>query len=152
MKKIVRFPRIFLLVVCVVFISDACIKGPRCWGDDKNEGLIKEMVDMNCWPLNEDDGEGIFRNEKEYRAAFDTACVLPEIDFSEFSLLFQQTTGGCYSKHKRNVEVIEGEKRVHFRIQVNNCGACKRMGVYNHWVLVPKVPDDFTVSFEEVDK
>ncbi|PBQ32391.1 hypothetical protein CNR22_11625 [Sphingobacteriaceae bacterium] len=144
MKKLILFPVIYGVIFTITFNS--CSKSPRCWGSDKNKGIIKESVVINCFPAT-DKHEIVINDEAALKAIFDSTCVLPSIDFSSSTLLGLYASGGCEVKFIRQVERKDGGK-IHYSIKVKECGFCKVLGFSYNWVTVPKIENAEDVSFE----
>lgn len=139
----------FLPVVsAVIFILsfNSCSKSPRCWGSDKNKGLIIESVNIPC-TLVKEGKEFVVNDQATYEAMFESSCVLPSIDFSTFTLLGQYAKGGCETKYIREVEKKSNGK-IHYRVKVKECGFCKVLRYSYNWVLIPKVERPEDISFE----
>jgi len=126
-----------------------CVKGPKCWGEDKEEGIIESTIVLPCTAAFD---EVVIRNEAEYKAAFDSACALPTIDFIINSLLGKTTKFGCDAKFIREVKRNDSEKKYEYKVTVKECGTCKRLGIEFNWVLVPALPSGWTVDFSVKNK
>lgn len=142
------------LGVFILILFTTCIKGPRCWGENKNKGIIKSEVTDIPFPSDiigsSIGAKYIISSEIEFKKLFDSIdySKLPTIDFNSFTLLGKYETGGCYTKVIREVTDIPKEKKYLYKIKIRNCGACKRGSVLFNFVLVPKLPSDYTVTFE----
>ena len=79
-------------------------------------------------------------------------CTLPIIDFNNNSLLGLFTTGSCEVKYIREVTRNESEENYHYRVVVKSCGTCKKEGYAYNWVTVPKIPENWNVTFEIENK
>ncbi len=144
------------LFVLTLLVTMSCAKSPRCSGDDSNKGIIESEVLIGCEPAVTEDGY-LITNQREYEALFDTAgqlfpCSLPEIDFSKHSVLGLQTSGQCQTKTIHEVEKVEKDKKYHYCCVMKSCGTCKSLVISFNWVLVPKLPDGWTVTFEKKEK
>jgi len=74
--------------------------------------------------------------------------VLPEINFSQNTLLGKWTSGGgCSIDFVRKVYRDDGNKRIIYLINVVNEGTCSMMGESMNWILIPKVPSGYEVEF-----
>ena len=74
---------------------------------------------------------------------------LPPIDFSKYTLLACKSMGAC-SIGFINRLVLEDKKykKYIYRINIKYEGQCKLLVITWNWVLVPKLPKDYCVSFE----
>lgn len=156
MKRIkLQFKLLLLsLIMCGLFYS--CSKGPKCWGDNKNNGIIESSIQIDCDPAFEQNF--IIENDSTYQQVFTHSlsgqlkCSLPSIDFNTYTLLGQFATGGCKVKYIREVSENDGEKNYHYKVTVKSCGACMKELYSHNWVTVPKLPEGWTVSFEIEEK
>jgi hypothetical protein len=147
-KSIVRL--IFILLAGQ-FLS--CSKNPKCRGDDKNEGIINNSVniDIKCSPK-ADLSEFVILDNSSFIQTFDSTCPLPDIDFAAESLLGLYAEGGCEVKFIREVTRLDSEKKYHYMVTVKDCGYCKKLGYSYNWVTVPKLPSGWAVTFDTKKK
>lgn len=127
------------------------------WGENKNKGIIINSLSNACEPITIQDGF-LTNSADAYQQLFwdtisgQTICDLPPVDFESNTLLGLMASGQCEVKYIREVEEMKGEKRYHYRVTIKSCGLCK-MEVYSYnWVVVPKLPDGWTVSFKTIEK
>lgn len=137
---------------CTFFLSvlvliSACGKSPFCWGDDKDKGIIEEKLSVMCFPHT--GKEFVITNDSKFRQLFypDT-CKQISIDFNKYTLLGLYASGGCTMKIKREVIRDEDKKEYFYKVIARDCGMCKKMTFDYNFVLVPKLPKDWTVRFE----
>jgi len=77
-------------------------------------------------------------------------CVgttLPEIDFNTQTLLGLYADGTCNVGFDRIVLRDDDLKRYTYTVGVNACGTCESLRFSMNWVLVLKLPADYTVEF-----
>lgn len=73
----------------------------------------------------------------------------PEIDFSESTLLgLWADGGGCSINYYRSVGKLVDSKEYLYTVTVQECGFCEMYGFSYNWVLVPKLPADYSVRFQ----
>ena len=146
---------IAIILVTGLFIS--CSKSPRCWGDNKNKGIIENSIRINCEPAIEQH-EFVITNDSTFEQVFTNSitgqlnCTLPPIDFNTSSLLGLLATGQCEIKFIREVKRHESEKKYHYKLEVISCGMCKSEAYSYNWVTVPKIPEGWIVTFEVKNK
>ncbi len=137
---------LFLFVIVFTF---GCSKSPKCWGDDKDKGIIEKSISITreprCLPKFHQDNY-VITNDSAYIETFPTDCDLESIDFNKYSLLGQFASGGCKVKFIR--EVIQNKNYYHYKLTVKNCGTCKSLAFSYNWVLVPKIPKGWNITFE----
>lgn len=138
----------FLLILSMTF---SCHKVNLCGLEqDVTLGDIEELLDLNCFVGGEN--EQIIRSTEELEALFaNRPCegTLPSIDFSQFTLLGQfGGATGCERFYSRRVTINENQRKYNFLVRVSECGGCEPWEMRWHWVLVPILPEDYSVSFE----
>ena len=155
-----KLPVLLILISLGVY---SCSKSPVCNGDDENKDDIEQSFRIHDFPMcveayvNEN-GTMVIRTQEELTAILDSGCVNlpeagysvapPEIDFSQHSLLgFWVTGGGCDVKYIREVTRKDDAKKYVYRIKVKECGSCDMLRYDANLVLVPQVPDDYSVEF-----
>lgn len=145
MKTITFFSSLLLMFLC-----SSCDKTNLCrLEQDATLGSIEEVLNLDCsvgGPNNL-----VIRSEEAFQSLFDnTPCNgdLPAIDFSQYSILGQfGGATGCERFYSRRVKIKENEKEYLFTVKVSECGGCEPFEIRWHWVLVPLVPEEYTVSF-----
>jgi len=147
------FKLISINILLLLLLVNSCSKNPKCSGEDKNLGLIKSSFTIPCFPKT---GQNTFiiDNDSNFTKTFtDTLigyipCDLPIIDFNSNTLLGLYAEGQCEVKFIRNVTLSNDECQYFYKINVNECGSCKKLDCSYNWVIVPKLPDGWTVVFE----
>lgn len=145
MKTIAFFSSLFL--VCLFF---SCKETNLCkLEQDETSGQIEEVLGLDCsigGPNNL-----VIRSEEAFQSLFNTTpCQgdLPTIDFSQHSILGQfGGATGCERFYSRAVQVKENTQEYIFTVTVSECGGCEPFDTRWHWVLVPFIPEGYTVSF-----
>src|SRR5690606_23551216 len=103
-----------LAILSVTLIS--CLKSPKCWGDDRNKGIINNTVEIACFPATHQE-KFIITSDSAYQRTFTDptsglpVCTLPPIDFDVNSLLGIRTHGQCRVKVIREVTKADGENK-----------------------------------------
>ncbi len=156
-NKLNRFTILILVIFIVSGISYSCSKSPKCWGNNKNEGIIQGSVRIDCEPL-QGEQNYIIKDDSAYIQTFtdqitnQLSCTLPSIDFTTKSLLGLFATGGCEVKYIREVTSIDNESKYHYKVTVKSCGTCQKESYSYNWVTVPKIPEGWDVTFEIENK
>ncbi len=138
----------FLLILGMTF---SCDKANLCGLEqDVTLGDIEELLDLNCFVGGEN--QQIIRSTEALEALFtDRPCegTVPSIDFSQYTLLGQfGGATGCERFYSRRVTINENQRKYNFLVRVSECGGCEPWEMRWHWVLVPILPEDYSVSFE----
>ena len=134
----------------------SCSRSPRCWGDDKNKGIIVSDVAIACEP--ETKSANYIINDLATLqqlfpdSSFGSPCNTPAIDFTQHTLLGVYTKGQCSTKTIREVEKIGDEKKYNYRVTMRSCGKCKALVYSYNWVTVPRLPGGWAVTFEAREK
>ena len=137
-------------------VMGGCSKSPLCWGDDKNKGIIISNLTVNplhCIdPFQLPDQEYVINDYESYinlitDTVYCDSSSLPDIDFSQNTLLGQYATGGCEVKFIREVTNNSADNEYFYEITVRDCGACERLRYSMNWVIVPKLPENYNVRF-----
>ena len=112
---------------------------------------------MPCAP-NTSDHQILINDNSTYEATFqdlsagEINCALPTVNFNEESLLGFYGSGQCNVKFKRDVTRDEDKRQYIYQLKVVSCGACKSLEASYNWVTVPKIPADWTVTYEIKEK
>ncbi|MFH1607893.1 MAG: hypothetical protein ABIA78_02055 [archaeon] len=73
----------------------------------------------------------------------------PEIDFSKKTLLGNHASGGgCSIDFKKKVYQDDSNKKIIHSVKVVEKGRCDKLGSSMNWVIIQKVPSDYSVEFE----
>jgi hypothetical protein len=140
------------IVICFLLtLISSCSKNPNCWGDDKLKGDIGisiELDEIDCMPAenNIDADEFVIRNETELLAVVGPGCHIPEIDFSERTLVGKYVSGKCNARFIREVE--KSGNGYTYTIKVSECGLCNAAVISYNWVLIPAVDSSKQVVFD----
>jgi len=72
----------------------------------------------------------------------------PQFDFSKSTLLGQYTpAGGCSADFNKKVLRDDKNKTVNYTVNVNSNGSCLMAISSYNWIMVPSIPNDYTVNF-----
>lgn len=117
---------------------------------DTDKGSIIESLDIACAPTGT--SQQVIKSDSAYQKLLTTCNESgPDIDFTQFSLLVYTTAAsGCTRFYEREVSQEEATKRYVFTVRITECGGCEPWVTQTHWVKVPRLPDGYTVSFEEI--
>ncbi|GAB4304700.1 MAG: hypothetical protein Kow0068_26330 [Marinilabiliales bacterium] len=142
-----------ITILSIILFFSSCEK------EDIFEGIIvKEFDTGRCFPPfgNEPD-EYIITNDSLYQNLLTLGTVvcdnytLPEIDFTTYTLLGKFTVSdGEVKYYKREVVKDESNMRYVYAIYMK-CKNNNKAAISMNWVLVPKLPNNYSVEFT-VDK
>lgn len=146
---------ILYFVLAVAFIS--CNKNNNCPDSEKhtNSGIIfsDASAENRCVSVKEQ-GNYVITNQIDYEEIeliewIDTckSKKLNPIDFTNYTLLGMFARGRCRVNFEREVISDSNNQKYIYTIKVNECGNCETNYEHMNWVLVPKLPDNWTVEF-----
>ncbi|MGB1243336.1 MAG: hypothetical protein ACPG49_12485, partial [Chitinophagales bacterium] len=115
-----------------------------------------ESISFDCFkPITE---HQVINNSDEYSALLDEYrdytqnCLTyfsPKIDFTEKTLLGQRiTVTACNVSSVSEVFADPDQKQYIYQLQVNLEGTCEMLFDKIVWIVVPKLPDNYTVAFK----
>ncbi len=152
---------VFLLGAMLLGLSSCEVDLP-CNGCDLNDpglilpisaGPIAACLDAS-YPIN---SQWVIRDENSYQSVANqlqfspTDCdslELAAIDFSQHSVLSMAAeASGCEQYFCPRVEALPEDKQYRFTIVVKECGGCEPLIIQRFWVVVPRLPDGYTVDF-----
>ncbi len=149
-------PKIFTLFLMILFASlSSCNK-------DKNCELPKQIIGTGeivsnaivyqssiSWEMKDNDQiiQSDSQNVYALQVSFDNGLTYGNIDFSQYTLLGKFAREGCNVTFERNVSKDAAQKKCFYNITVLQCGKCETNWESMNWVLVPKIPEDYTVEF-----
>lgn len=138
-----------------------------CNKEDIITGVIVQEVDLSICLSSvldyETDNEFIFKEDSTYdnflnlhKAEIEQNCEnyqFPEIDFSSYSLIGKLTMAeGKIKYYKREVIINDDNSKYIYTITVYTKSFNKIQAVDYNWVLVPKIPENYTVEFNIIYK
>lgn len=120
-----------------------------------DQTILSKCYWRGAWSFQ--DSELIFKDEENFQTygsqikKKDAKCqeeFLPAIDFSKYSLLSKRTKGGgCSDHYRRRVYNDPSRKVILYEVIVEYVGTCEKLCGNFNWVVVPKIPEDYTVEF-----
>lgn len=165
MKKISIFIKInFFLLVFFAFVvmQTACESESDCQNQDTIEGIIDTVYDLGiCFQYMHDTSYVIddiiqFKQLKNkidsLFLADDNGCDTAELIVPNFEaqtlLAFFSEIKGCDAAYNRAVVKDEIQHKYIYSIEIVSCGNCNYLIPSMNWVLVPKLPEDYTVEYK----
>lgn len=120
----------------------------------KTELEFRKYEMKNCVRMFGEGKQFVIKTEAEFRAAVRSdVCLekLEKINYEKETLLgLSLYTGSCDVPDglKYRVARDDAKKRFVVFISYYEGGICRAYATYNAWLVVPKLPDDYTVKFE----
>lgn len=161
--KMVRFILCWSVSLFVFGSLTSCYQDVLCPSCESDQGIIinfeagpqadcetvRFSQDQNL-VLKEDSAyQSLFLQNNAYQAC--DSLVFESVDFSQHSVLSMAVSGsGCSRNFCVSVLDDPALKQYRFVAKVIECGGCEPLEIVRFWVVVPQVPDDYTVNFETV--
>ena len=79
--------------------------------------------------------------------SFDGGLNFVPVDFNAYSLMAMKTTTVCSATFNRSVVIDDENETANYSIRINECPTCVNTVITENWVLVEKIPDNYTVTF-----
>lgn len=143
-----QFPFYLLLSLFLLFLS--CNKNEEtCESVIENNGIIESSVNFPC-----DEpfyiGNFVIDSDEDLDSVMnlDIACTRPDIDFTQYTMLGKYAWTEDKGSYYRNVEIDSTNLEYDFTITVKTCGECNCLSQNMNWVLVPKLPEGWSVEFK----
>ncbi|MBI2547997.1 protease complex subunit PrcB family protein [Candidatus Woesearchaeota archaeon] len=121
----------------------------------KQQGLEKisfESVIVGCSPKLPNSAKVVVETQEEYEHLieeyFDCPEDFPKVDFNGYALLGQYTQGsGCTQEYDNQVYDDQKHNQRMYITSVRESGSCEPWVRKFHLILVPAIPDNYTVTF-----
>jgi hypothetical protein len=149
MKNLFHFS-IFLLLVFGFLACDKCeIPETTQSGNIIHNVVVREnstaLTNFDTVLVN-DDATNIVYDSID--VSFDGGLNFVPIDFSSYSLMAMKTRTNCSATFDRTVVIDDDNQTANYSIRINECPTCVNTIVTDNWVLVEKIPDTYTVTFD----
>ena len=156
-----KFLSVFTSLIILSFLYLSCEEEKNCFNSNQNLGDIEGNYDLGKCFVVLADSQYVFTNIEDFQelrseidemyleanAACDTA-ILKNPDFEKYSLLGMRTmVQACAVAYVREVKIDIAARKYIYSIKATPCGDCNSVNISMNWVLVPKIPQDFTVDF-----
>lgn len=140
------------IFICLALFS--CSKRKKCNEKDSYSGIVINHLEIWNDPLYGYVGNDNFMisTDSLYKIAFPNTKDLPFIDFSKHDLLGQYGGGSCSIKFHMEVTSNTASKSYHYKLNQYECSTFHKPYCQSYnWVLVPKLPNGWKVTFEKID-
>jgi hypothetical protein len=157
-----RITFLFALSSFFIFILGSCESEKACIGTDSIDGIIDTTYELGLCFQYMHDTSYVINNVVEFKLlrnkidslflASERGCDTAELivpDFEKYTLLgiFSQVKG-CDANYKRAVVDDNVQHKYIFTVEASSCGNCNYLIPSMNWVLVPKIPENYTVEFK----
>ena len=151
-----------IIIVFAVLLLSSCKKKdddveiPTCDLPEQTVGsgeiIQNALVDaINPDSFSTGNGGDIIRSDSEnvynLMVSYDQGVSYDSIDFDQYTVLGKSASGTCTAVFDRHVSRDTVAKKCTYRIKVYECGLCLRLWPDANLVLVPRIPEDYTVDF-----
>lgn len=143
-----RFKTILFIAILGILITSCNKDEETCESIIENSGIIEASVSFQCDnPFYT--GNFVIDSNEELDSVMNlnSGCNQPEIDFSQYTLLGKYAWTEDKGSYYRNVEYDSTNLEYDFTITVETCGECNCLSQNMNWVIVPKLPEGWTVDF-----
>ena len=149
-RKHLLLASIFGLILAIILIVGYVLHFPT-----EEMQFIDMTEQLSC--IVAQNNEYIINSEQEYRGLLNHKASVPEcanfqlppINFSQYTLLGKYAYGsGCSVNFEKRVYRDEANKKIIFFIKVNEEGPCEMLVEKMDWVLVQKIPPEYSVVFK----
>ncbi len=147
-----QFTKISLIAIASLFLI-TCHKYPRK-GESGNHGDIIDNYKLpDCYGAKSTNGNNeyiikSFDDLDTSRSYYNCVKGQPNIDFSVYSVIGKTIKGGCELKFRRELQIDHQNKQYIYTINFKDRGTCKKLVSNDNLVIVPKIPNDYTVIFK----
>jgi hypothetical protein len=83
----------------------------------------------------------------DYLISFDGGYTYEPIDFTEYDLMVLPTQASCLASYYRDVKLDVENEKVVYTLRIEECGTCNQQVTLQNWVLIDKVPANYTPEF-----
>lgn len=144
-----------LLATIVVFTSSSCKKCSVA-ESDSNTGMIIE--DAIIYPkigylTGAMDGyyhiTGASQYADEFEVSFDGGLTKTPVNYSSYHILANPMTIHCEASFVRDVKMDNMNSLVIYKVDANTCASCENERFIENYVLVPAIPSNFSVYFDQ---
>jgi len=104
---------------------------------------------------NDSEKEYVINDDSTYQAVFqpsidyDSTFVLPFINFSQSTILGKYAVGVCRDENFiRKTCVNHKQKEYIYIVRIKSGETCFKPFFSMNWVIVPKIPNDYTIKFD----
>lgn len=164
-KKMLRFFLIWTTTLIITTSLYSCyVDNEVCPSCESDQGII---VSFEAGPVSDCESlqyrqsdNFVIEDDSSYQALFASVANnvydcdslgLKAVDFTQHSVMSMAVSGsGCSRSYCVTVEDDPSIRQYNFISRVVECGGCEPLEVVRFWVVVPKLPDDYSVSFKTI--
>lgn len=149
MKTNLKISFIVSLMIVLLACSSCNKNEEECNAVIENSGIIISSVDISACNDPFYSGNFVIQSNQELDSVLNlnSGCNIPEIDFSSYTLLGRYAYTNGTGSYYRKVESDTANLRYEYTITVKTCEDCSCLNENMNWVLVPRLPDDWNVTF-----
>jgi len=135
----------------LLLTNTSCSEYPRR-GEAINTGaIINNYSPPDCYSINTYTNNAcIVKSIADFDTVHQAHCVPRpfEFDFTKYSILGNTITYGCHVRIIRELVIDHDIKQYQYTVKYKDGGICARLGIGFNMVIVPKIPEDYSVVFK----
>jgi hypothetical protein len=146
--------RIASALLLLTWLMSTCSKFPKR-GQSINKGaIVDNFTGTACGIKTYTNDACIIRSTGDFETGNDPACASSALafDFKRFSIIGKTISGTCELKIIREVQIDHDKKQYTYTIRFKDKGICMKKAVNDNLVVVPCIPNDYTVLFNAVEE
>ncbi len=157
-----QFGLLIFTLLFFTYLFSGCKNEKPCFDQENNYGVIAANVKMGeCFTFMKK-SEYVVKSYIEFldlvseidtsvwkQTLCDTVSLADTIDFSKYTLLGKYAEGtACSIGFRREVTINSVDSKYIYAVTVYECGSCDVQTMSMNWVLVPRLPENYSVVFE----
>lgn len=142
-----------LMVIIATLGLQACkkciVEGDDIYGGEIIPNVI--VYPASGYMTSNMNGDYVIDADHNYADRFEVSIDGGEktaVNYSMYTLLCYPTNATCNANYDRNVTINDTDGTVNYKITVTQCKNCKETRSVENYVLVPKFPSSYVVSFD----
>jgi hypothetical protein len=149
-----RFSIFQFIVFSMAIVISSCKKKCTIATDNINKGWIEEEAIVHpksSYLTNQMKGNYVVTGSSPLASAFKISFdqgALKSVNYSSYTILCYPILTSCNAQFEREVVLDPTNKTVVYKITVTECSQCEEERISENYVLVPKFPSNYTVSYD----
>jgi len=137
---------IIVAFLALVFLNTSCNK---CEVEDVSTGIIETEGQLRI--VGNPYGSELIREQHpegiEYLISYDEGVTYEPVDFTKYDLMVLPTQSSCLASYYKDVKLDVENEKVVYTLRIEECGTCNQQVSLKNWVLIDKVPANYTPEF-----
>ena len=136
---------------CFIFLL-SCNKSLNCKGDDEIKGEIIDDINLSCNYVGQQANDNTYiiksLNDLIPNSTSEECENSVNVDFNKYSIIGQRIDGQCKMKIIHDLKIDHDTKKYTLTSKVKEFVFCKSQIISTRLLLVPAIPEDYSVEFE----